>query len=82
MDGLLIKVDGSGNTVWTKQYGASYLSTGLNSGAAEVLLGAEFDGAGNLVTSGITTDLFEANGGSYDAFMMVVNPSNGEVLTR
>jgi hypothetical protein len=79
-DSFLVSYSPSGTLLWGRQYGANHSSTGMDVTALDLVSSAQFDGAGNLVLGGITDKLFEANSGGFDAFMMVVNPQNGDLL--
>lgn len=76
-DGFLRKYDPSGNELWTLQFGTN--------GSSETRIeDAEVDGAGNLITLGVTTFALpgQTSAGSMDCFLRVYDPNGNVLWTR
>ncbi len=78
-DGLAIKLDSSGNTTWTKNYGGAGASVTINGTAADsngnMYLGGHFNGA-NLTTPALTKN------GSTDALLFKLDTSGNTTWTK
>lgn len=76
-DGFLRKFDASGNEVWTLQFG-------VNGSSETRIEDAVVDGAGNLITLGVTTFALpgQTSAGSMDCFLRAYDPNGNILWTR
>jgi hypothetical protein len=74
-DAFVRKYDGSGNEVWTRQFGSS---------SNDMAEGVAIDGSGNVYVAGITWGTFpgQTSSGSGDAFVRKYDSAGNEVWTR
>ena len=73
-DGYLMKLDSSGNTVWTRQFGTS---------ASEGVSSVAIDASENIYVAGGTTgNLAAINGGGWDAFVVKYTAAGNAVWSR
>jgi hypothetical protein len=74
LDAFILKLNSSGAIQWIRQLGASTVVAGGNKTSADVCNAVAVDASGNVFCGGYTAgSLGEANGGSYDAFIMKLN---------
>jgi hypothetical protein len=78
-DAFVMKLNSSGQVQWITQLGAVTAVPGGDTSKFDYCSGVAVDGSGNVYCAGETLgSLGEANGGSYDAFVMKLN-SSGQV---
>jgi hypothetical protein len=76
VDAFMMKLNSSGQVQWITQLGAVTAVPGGDTSQQDQCYGVAVDGSGNVYCAGKTGgSLGEANGGSYDAFVMKLNSS-------
>jgi Beta-propeller repeat len=79
-DVVVMKLNSSGDLMWLKQLGATTTVPGGSTAGYDVCNGVSVDSAGNVFCGGFTNgSLGESFGGSYDAFVVKLDP-NGNLL--